>query len=658
MLDVVELEAATRAIDTTALSGGRKPLTPMELRTVSGPDRGKIHRIPEGKHLVGRGLDCTIVLADPAVSRKHFQIERSGDDAVLSDLGGANGTSINGVKMPRHTLESGDRIEIGTSVLEFYVEGAAPVARNRQAMPERKASATPQVQEERDAARKRMLVRVAAIFGIIAVGGGLGAFAFFALKKEKKAPQPVVEAPVDDGEAEVAAAIVKAKALLGESPPEFSSALDVLKAAKKKAPENKELRALIASTRREVDAEDTFEEAKAALKVGDFQGAITKFGEIDKDTAKYADAQDELTAAKESLFSQRMNEAKKANENGDTAAAIKALDAILALDPNRAEAKAMRTQLVGDAEPETAKKDEKKPELKLADAKVAEAKPAGKAELKKDDLKKDDAKKEIPPQQVVKIADEKLPAKIDARKDDAKKDELKKGDTKKESAKKEAAKSEEPKKDDKKADAKAEKADAGSKADFSAGLTAYHNRQWTAAVQAFDLVANSGHSKDQKAKAAAYAAAVRQVETSLNEAAAAGSNAKKAIAAYRKAYDTDRRVDGAHGAFIAGKLADAHLGLAKAAMSGKKYADAFEEANEALNFQPEKTEATQIVEKCMAQAGSMLKDAKDLMDNKKYMAARDLARTVAHILPASDKRAQEAQEIAKKATEMSRQDAD
>ena len=54
----------------------------------------------------------------------------------------------------------------------------------------------------------------------------------------------------------------------------------------------------------------------------------------------------------------------------------------------------------------------------------------------------------------------------------------------------------------------------------------------------------------------------------------------------------------------------------------------------------------------------MLKDAKDLMDKKNYLGARDLARTVAHILPASDKRQQEAQDIAKKATELSRQDAD
>ncbi len=170
VFEAAEAEAATRAIDTSALAAMRLPskaTTPMELRAVSGPDRGKIHRVPEGKHLVGRGLDCNIVLADPAVSRRHFQIERTENEAVLTDLGGANGTSINGVKKPRHVLESGDRIEIGTSVLEFFIEGAEPIARNRQAMPERQASATPQVQYEKAKSRKNLALTVGGIFAAL-----------------------------------------------------------------------------------------------------------------------------------------------------------------------------------------------------------------------------------------------------------------------------------------------------------------------------------------------------------------------------------------------------------------------------------------------------------------------------------------------------------
>lgn len=642
--DVPGAEAATRAIDTSALSGVRpaqKPLTPMELRAVSGPDRGKIHRVPEGKHLVGRGLDCNIVLADPAVSRKHFQIERVGDEAVLSDLGGANGTNINGTKKPRHVLESGDRIEIGTSVLEFFIEGAQPIARNRQAMPERQASATPQVLFEKAAARKKLAVRLGIVFAIVAVGGGVGAY--LATRKPAAAAKPAAQPVQDEGAAEVEQAITKAKELLADTPPDFSNALDILKAAKKKDPTNAELKKLIASTRKEVDAEDTFEEAKQALKAGDFQGAINKFGEVESDTQKYADAQDELAAAKETLFSQRMTEAKRANEAGDTAAAVKSLDAILAVDPNRAEAKAMRAQLAGDGDEAKAPDAAKPAEVAKADTKPAEAaKPAAPpaAPAKPEPAPSKPAAAPVAKQEVkaaphVVVGGKPEPAKPDSGTavEAAAKPEAK-------PTKPEAAKNE------------------GKKADFGAGLSAYHNRQWTPAVQAFDEIANGPYAKDQKAKAAGFSAAVRAVETALNEAQAAGSNTRKAIAAWKQAYNADRRVDGIHGGFIAGKLADNYLAQAKAELAAKKYAEAFEDAQEALNYQPEKAEANQIVDKCMAQATTMLKDAKDLMDKKNYLGARDLARTVAHILPASDKRAQEAQEMAKKATELSRQDAD
>lgn len=638
VFEVQDAEAATRAIDTSALAAMRnmaKPATPMELRAVSGPDRGKIHRVPEGKHLVGRGLDCNIVLADPAVSRKHFQIERKEDEAVLSDLGGANGTIINSVKKPRHVLESGDRIEIGTSVLEFFIEGAQPVARNRQAMPERQASATPQVQYEKSKSRKKLLLTVGGIFAIVAVGGGVGAF--FATRKSTPPPKPVVAPVQDDSGAEIAAAIAKAKELISDTPPDFANALDILKAAKKKDPTNKELKALIASTRKEVEAEDVFEEAKQALKAGDFQGAINKFGDVAKDTQKYADAQDELVAAKESLFSQRMTEAKKANETADRDGAIKALDAILALDPNRAEAKAMRAQLEVDPGEKVAAKEGDK----TAKAEAKAEKPVAHA-VKPEALAPPEHA--VKPERVAKPERVSKPGAPEATKPEAE-PTYRIADEKPVPSKPEAK-------------PEAAKVETGKKADFSAGLTAYHNRLWTPAVQAFDAIAAGNNSKDQKAKAAAYAAAVRLVESSMNEAQAAGTNTKKAIPAWKQAYNADQRVDGTHGVFLAGKLADGYLSQAKANLAAKKYADAFEDAQEALNYQPEKAEASQIVDKCMQQAGTMLRDAKDLMDKKNYLGARDLARTVAHILPASDKRAQEAQDIAKKATELSRQDAD
>ena len=62
----------------------------------------------------------TIVLADPAVSRKHAGIRRGTDGLYeLADLGSTNGIYVNGHRMPKKVLEEGDVIRVGNSELIF-----------------------------------------------------------------------------------------------------------------------------------------------------------------------------------------------------------------------------------------------------------------------------------------------------------------------------------------------------------------------------------------------------------------------------------------------------------------------------------------------------------------------------------------------------------
>jgi pSer/pThr/pTyr-binding forkhead associated (FHA) protein len=59
------------------------------------------------------------VLNDPGASRQHARIEVRGDTYVIVDLGSTNGTLVNGEQAAERALDGGDRITIGTSVLEF-----------------------------------------------------------------------------------------------------------------------------------------------------------------------------------------------------------------------------------------------------------------------------------------------------------------------------------------------------------------------------------------------------------------------------------------------------------------------------------------------------------------------------------------------------------
>jgi len=70
---------------------------------------------------IGRGIDNTIVLADPLISRHHAEIVLQGGKWVIRDLGSANGTFVNGQPVVGpHVLNPGDMIGMGPAL--FRVE--------------------------------------------------------------------------------------------------------------------------------------------------------------------------------------------------------------------------------------------------------------------------------------------------------------------------------------------------------------------------------------------------------------------------------------------------------------------------------------------------------------------------------------------------------
>ncbi|HUY22848.1 MAG TPA: DUF3662 and FHA domain-containing protein [Acidimicrobiales bacterium] len=78
-------------------------------RIVLGTETVEIGRLPE----------CTIVLSDPNVSRRHAEIKRHGSDVVVVDLRSTNGTRVNGVPVQERVLMDGDDVTVGTTTIRF-----------------------------------------------------------------------------------------------------------------------------------------------------------------------------------------------------------------------------------------------------------------------------------------------------------------------------------------------------------------------------------------------------------------------------------------------------------------------------------------------------------------------------------------------------------
>jgi TolB protein len=75
---------------------------------------------------IGRAEDNDLQLPDPKVSRHHARIRREGATYMLTDLGSANGTLINGVRLSApHPLKQGERFTIGDTELTYLEPGQA-----------------------------------------------------------------------------------------------------------------------------------------------------------------------------------------------------------------------------------------------------------------------------------------------------------------------------------------------------------------------------------------------------------------------------------------------------------------------------------------------------------------------------------------------------
>lgn len=88
-------------------------------------------QLTEPVAMLGRSLECHMVVSVRRVSRRHAQIERRSDHYILSDLASVNGTYVNGLRLlAPQRLRNEDHIGLGDPepLLRFVDPDATQVA--------------------------------------------------------------------------------------------------------------------------------------------------------------------------------------------------------------------------------------------------------------------------------------------------------------------------------------------------------------------------------------------------------------------------------------------------------------------------------------------------------------------------------------------------
>src|SRR5512138_2354331 len=96
--------------------------TPIVVRIFRGDDLLRTEQFNREIIKIGRLASAHLVLDDDRISRIHSVIEVSPDGAVsIIDMGSAEGTFVNGKKVSRGALRTGDQITLGG--LRIVLEG-------------------------------------------------------------------------------------------------------------------------------------------------------------------------------------------------------------------------------------------------------------------------------------------------------------------------------------------------------------------------------------------------------------------------------------------------------------------------------------------------------------------------------------------------------
>src|SRR6185369_16955043 len=87
------------------------------LRLVSRDGVERVVEVDGTPLTLGRATDNRLVLADARVSRHHARLQTRRGTLVFTDLGSTNGSRVNGVRVDECALGTGDRVQVGDTVL-------------------------------------------------------------------------------------------------------------------------------------------------------------------------------------------------------------------------------------------------------------------------------------------------------------------------------------------------------------------------------------------------------------------------------------------------------------------------------------------------------------------------------------------------------------
>lgn len=108
-------------IEPTMVLGTFKAPRTAVVTVRSGPDTGRRFALDTSPLYVGRAPDNGVVVSDPTTSRRHARFESREGEFLVVDLGGSNGTLVDGARVVERVLVTGSVVTMGQNEFEVTI---------------------------------------------------------------------------------------------------------------------------------------------------------------------------------------------------------------------------------------------------------------------------------------------------------------------------------------------------------------------------------------------------------------------------------------------------------------------------------------------------------------------------------------------------------
>lgn len=96
------------------------------LRYLNGPRAGQLYVLKTGKNRIGRAPNCDLQVNISGVSKEHIEIQVTGNQVFVTDLQSSNGSFVNGIRVQKSVLRSGDRLGLDQVLFDLVPVSQVP----------------------------------------------------------------------------------------------------------------------------------------------------------------------------------------------------------------------------------------------------------------------------------------------------------------------------------------------------------------------------------------------------------------------------------------------------------------------------------------------------------------------------------------------------